>query len=80
MSDDKQSIIGNRAFEIWQREGCPDGRSAAHWQQAEAEIAAEEAQKGNPKKKAAEKSRAAGKAKPEAVKPEAPKKAAKKKK
>ncbi len=80
MSDDKQSRIGNRAFEIWQREGCPDGRSAAHWQRAEAEITAEEAQKGNPKKKAAEKPRtAAGKAKPEAVKTEASKKAKKKK-
>ncbi|MBL8659545.1 MAG: DUF2934 domain-containing protein [Rhodospirillales bacterium] len=81
MSDDKQSRIGKRAFEIWQREGCPDGRSAAHWQQAEAEIVAEEADAPSPKKKAPPKPRqTVSKAKSETRKAEPPKKAVKKKK
>ena len=34
-----------RAREIWEREGRPDGRSAEHWQLAQDEIAQEEAAK-----------------------------------
>jgi hypothetical protein len=34
--------IRERAYEIWQKAGCPEGASAAHWLQAEAEITAEE--------------------------------------
>ncbi len=30
--------IRDRAFEIWQREGCPEGCAEQHWAQAEAEI------------------------------------------
>jgi hypothetical protein len=33
--------IQERAYQIWIREGCPHGRHAEHWQQAEFEIAAE---------------------------------------
>src|SRR3954465_4557477 len=32
-----------RAYEIWEREGRPEDRHLAHWQQAVREIAAEEA-------------------------------------
>ena len=32
--------IRARAHEIWLQEGQPEGRDLAHWQQAEAEIAA----------------------------------------
>jgi hypothetical protein len=34
--------VRERAYEIWQNAGCPDGKSVEHWLQAEAEIAADE--------------------------------------
>lgn len=33
--------IAHRAYEIWQRAGCPDGRAMEHWLQAEVEMAAD---------------------------------------
>jgi Protein of unknown function (DUF2934) len=33
--------IRERAYQIWEREGKPDGRDAEHWQQAASEIDAE---------------------------------------
>jgi DUF2934 family protein len=34
--------IRERAYQIWEHAGRPEGKSAEHWLQAEAEIAAEE--------------------------------------
>ena len=35
MSDsDLQQRIRERAYAIWQAEGCPEGRAAAHWELA----------------------------------------------
>jgi Protein of unknown function (DUF2934) len=34
--------VRERAYEIWQKAGCPEEKSVEHWLQAEAEIAAEE--------------------------------------
>ncbi len=34
--------VRERAYEIWEREGCPEGKADEHWRKAEAEIAAEE--------------------------------------
>ena len=34
--------VRERAYEIWQYAGCPEGRSVEHWLQAEAEITAQE--------------------------------------
>jgi Protein of unknown function (DUF2934) len=34
--------VRERAYEIWQNAGCPEGKSVEHWVQAEDEIAAEE--------------------------------------
>ncbi|MGH6915286.1 MAG: DUF2934 domain-containing protein [Geminicoccales bacterium] len=31
--------IRQRAYEIWEREGRPEGRQQAHWEQAEREVA-----------------------------------------
>lgn len=31
--------IAERAFEIWEKEGQPEGRDQEHWQRAEAELA-----------------------------------------
>jgi|GEM_PF-2978950 len=30
--------IAARAYQIWQQQGCPDGREDQHWRQAEREI------------------------------------------
>lgn len=35
-----QEAIRNRAWEIWQSEGCPEGRADEHWQRAEQELRA----------------------------------------
>lgn len=43
MADNRVDRIRERAFELWQREGSPDGRAEDHWQQAEREIDAEDA-------------------------------------
>jgi len=39
---DIEQQIRDRAFEIWQSEGCPDGCAEDHWVRAEAEIQAPE--------------------------------------
>ncbi len=41
MSDEREEAIRERAYAIWEQEGRPDGKSLAHWLQAEAETAAE---------------------------------------
>jgi hypothetical protein len=33
------AAVSQRAYEIWQREGCPEGCAMEHWLRAEAEIA-----------------------------------------
>ena len=37
---DLQAQIRQRAYELWERDGRPEGRDHAHWQQAEREIGA----------------------------------------
>jgi Protein of unknown function (DUF2934) len=37
-SDDLAARIHDRAYEIWQGEGCPEGCAERHWAEAEAEI------------------------------------------
>jgi hypothetical protein len=34
--------VRERAYDLWESSGRPDGKDAEHWLQAEAEIAAEE--------------------------------------
>ncbi len=41
MDPDREARIRQRAYEIWQSEGRPEGRDVEHWQRAEAEIMAE---------------------------------------
>jgi hypothetical protein len=43
LPDDEQ--IRQRAYEIWEREGRPDGREAEHWRMAADELGASAAQK-----------------------------------
>ena len=33
-------MIAKRAYEIWQAQGCPEGRDAENWYQAERELRA----------------------------------------
>jgi hypothetical protein len=53
--------VEKRAYEIWEREGCPMGRSDAHWAQALKEVSSEQvhAGKGETRKPAAKKAKAA---------------------
>lgn len=37
---DLQALIRQRAYELWERDGRPEGRDHTHWQQAECEIGA----------------------------------------
>ena len=40
-STDQEDLIRERAHQIWEREGRPEGESESHWQQARLEIEAE---------------------------------------
>ena len=45
MDDQKeQDRIRRRAYEIWERDGSPDGRAEEFWQQAISSLEAEDAQ------------------------------------
>lgn len=39
--DDLEKRISQRAYEIWEREGRPDGRQEEHWSRAREEVLAE---------------------------------------
>src|SRR5689334_12089519 len=60
MADDRDQRIRDRAYQIWEREGRPEGRHDEHWRRAAEEIEAE----ARPK--------AATAAKPAAQQPAAP--------
>lgn len=38
MSNEREDRIRNRAYELWQQQGAPEGRPDDHWYQAEREI------------------------------------------
>lgn len=64
MADDRQNRIRQRAHEIWEQEGRPDGAHERHWRQAENEMAAN----AKPVKKPATARKPAASAKPAAAK------------
>ena len=39
MSEQREQALRERAYVLWEQDGRPEGRSLAHWSQAEAEIA-----------------------------------------
>ena len=43
MPDDREQVIRERAYGIWERQGCPERQGLDHWLQAETEIENEEA-------------------------------------
>lgn len=74
MTDDRQERIRQRAHEIWEQAGRPEGAHMEHWQQATAEIDGGKKPKAAPKKAAATKAAKAekpakAKAAPKAAKP-----------
>lgn len=58
MDKDIENRIRERAYEIWEEEGRPEGREAQHWQQAAAETA--DAQRENRETKARSGGKATG--------------------
>ncbi|MEH3108084.1 MAG: DUF2934 domain-containing protein [Sphingomonas fennica] len=66
MAEDRDEVLKARAYALWEEEGRPHGRDAAHWAAAEAELfgaaAADTAATGEdqPAAKPARKPRAAG--------------------
>jgi hypothetical protein len=44
----REQIVRDTAYAIWEAEGKPEGRDLAHWQQAEARVAAIAAAKAKP--------------------------------
>lgn len=77
MTADFESRVRQRAHEIWERDGRPQGRDREHWAQAEAELRAEERKSATKKPAAAKEPKAKPAAKPSGEKPAARKQAAK---
>ena len=42
MLDEREQAIRERAYAIWEQDGRPEGRSLAHWSQAQVEIGTEQ--------------------------------------
>ena len=42
MDEDLQRRIRERAHQLWEHDGRPEGRADEHWEQARAELAADE--------------------------------------
>jgi len=42
MQNEREARIRDRAHEIWEKEGRPEGRHREHWERAAAEIEAKE--------------------------------------
>ncbi|ESX13893.1 DUF2934 domain-containing protein [Mesorhizobium sp. M0924] len=72
MTDDKQDRIRQRAHEIWEKAGRPEGAHQEHWEQATAEVDGAVAKPKKAAKKADAKPPKAA-AKPKAAKPAAAK-------
>ncbi|ESX12976.1 DUF2934 domain-containing protein [Mesorhizobium sp. LSJC264A00] len=72
MTDDKQDRIRQRAHEIWEKAGRPEGAHQEHWEQATAEVDGAVAKPKKAAKKADAKPAKAA-AKPRAAKPAAAK-------
>jgi hypothetical protein len=72
VTDDRQDRIRQRAHEIWEQAGRPEGAHQEHWEQAPAEIDGAVAKPKKTAKKAAAKPVKAD-AKPKAAKPAAAK-------
>jgi DUF2934 family protein len=52
MSESREQAIRERAYALWEQDGRPEGRSVAHWSQAEMEVEVEHALPAQDKVKA----------------------------
>ena len=75
MADGRHDRIRQRAHEIWEQEGRPEGAHERHWRQAENEVVAQDARTAK-KPVAARKPASAKATKPAAAKSTAPQKPA----
>ncbi|QGZ66545.1 DUF2934 domain-containing protein [Paraburkholderia acidisoli] len=41
MNDEREERIRRRAYQLWQDDGAPDGKSDEYWSRAEKQVAAE---------------------------------------
>ena len=64
MPQERGHTIRERAYAIWEQDGRPEGRSLAHWSQAEAEIGSEPVVAALEDRKRVKSGRARGVAKP----------------
>jgi len=48
MTGERNPMIAERAYHIWEMEGRPDGKDIDHWLRAERELASEMAQQAVP--------------------------------
>jgi hypothetical protein len=48
MDEELQRSIRERAFALWENDGCPEGRELDYWLQAERELAGQRAAEGHP--------------------------------
>jgi hypothetical protein len=46
--DDLEERIRQRAYQLWQEEGCPEGQDEAHWERARAAVERESQSKPDP--------------------------------
>ena len=53
MSDDKAQAVRQRAYQLWQEQGEPDGLHLDHWLQAEQELAEDSSMEGEGSRTAA---------------------------
>lgn len=79
MSQDVERQIRERAYQIWQEKGCPEGSDHEHWFLAEQEVATVPGAEPAPEKAAAKKAAPAAKKAPakKAAESDTPKPAAK---
>lgn len=59
MQDEIEDRVRHRAFDLWEREGRPDGRHLDHWSRARTEIEAEAGKGKSPARQKSKSSRAA---------------------
>lgn len=70
-ADHMKESIAARAYELWQEEGCPEGRDIEFWYQAEQQLKAESADPSQIKEERQADDVSAGSAKSEAGQSEA---------
>lgn len=48
MTSEREAMIRERAYQLWEADGRPEGRAVEHWVRAEAEVGGGETETPNP--------------------------------